>query len=225
MQQKERAIVLHSIKHKESGYIIKLFTESEGVISAMMYISAKGKKRNLYLSCASPLSLCSVELSKQKKSSMTSIKEIQANPLLYNCRSNPRLSPIMNYMAGFVNLITFDNQTNIALFNWLWAYIEKLENGKPEIKNIPLHFTCQLLDMEGYLPSAIFSSLKESHSEIDEINQALIQICSQRTLEQLSSVDLTGKSKCLQYLINHTAMVLQNQRIKDLYAQTADLYH
>lgn len=224
MQQKERAIVLHCIKHKESGYITKLFTESEGVVTAMMYVSAKGKKRNLILSCSAPLSLCNVELSKKSKSSMPTIKEIQANPLLYNCRSNPRMSPIINYMAGIINLITFENQSNEALFNWLWAYVKDLEEGKPEIKNIPLHFTCQLLDMEGYLPSVIFNTIKEHISEVDEINQTLIKICSQRTLAQVSDIELKGKSQCLQYLINHTAMVLQNSKIKELYSQTVNLY-
>lgn len=234
MLQKHKAILLKNTKYGETGLITKFFSKEFGLISVLSRNVRKntpmriGTKKGSTVGLYQILSLCDVVTKQTNNSNLQHLVELKNTPPLAYFHSNPMGVLVGSYMANLLLQFVHDDHADEDLFTFTYNYIEHLEENKLGFNKVPLHFTCHLLKITGYLPKPGFenpASLSAHTFLDDEEMAAAIQMCLSCPIDGIENLDMPNalRKKTLQYLIYAAANFLQNQKLKTVYEQLRDI--
>ena len=226
MVSKHQAIVLSSIKYGDSSLIAKFFTQEYGLTTVMC--NGVRKAKNGKMGLFQPLALCEIILHKKPNQNMATLKEIKNTPPIIYLHNTPSIAPICFYLSGLLSQFVHEGNEDKELFDFAWKYSLNLEHKQPNMANIPLHFTCNVLKISGYLPYPDFDTKNNNvaMAEEDQLNAALIKACVDHGIDQIcdTKIDTQTRKACLEYLVNSASRTLQNNKLKEVYEQVKMLY-
>jgi len=227
--QKHKAILLKNTKYGETGVITKFFSKDFGLISVLSRnvrknISKKGSTVGLY----QILSLCDVVTKQTKNNDLQHLVELKNTPPLAYFHSNPYGILVGSYMANLLLQFVHEDYADEDLFTFTYNYVLHLEENKMGFSMIPLHYTCHLLKLTGYLPKPGFenpASLSAQTLLEDEEMATAIQMCLACPVEGIEALEMpnTLRKNTLHYLIHAASNFLQNQKLKLVYEQLRDI--
>lgn len=155
MLSKNRIIVLHTIKHSDSGMVVQCYSETRGRIAC--YFFAKGKQ--LRSTMMFPLSILDVVLFSrhQEGSSMPVIKEaVQISPF-YNLKTDIRKGAISLFMCELLLRTVRESSPDSSMFAFLSNSVLLLDAIEEGVENFHLHFAVNLCKILGYMPEDNYS--------------------------------------------------------------------
>lgn len=178
MLVKTRAIVLHSIKFKDSQQIVDMLTEEQGRISFICHVSSskKGKYKKQFFQ---PLTLLVVEYDYRSNSKLQHLQDIAIEFPYCSVPFDAFKLAISMFMAEFLLYATRDEQQNIPLFSYIHNSMRWLDGAVSSFSNFHLVFMMKLSLFLGFYPNledyhpgdifdlrnACFSSLVPIHKD------------------------------------------------------------
>lgn len=220
MLHRDEAIVIDTLKHKESSLIVKFYSKNNGMISVVCHGVRKGKQNKM--AYFTYLNLCEIIYSQKHNQSLAILKDIKTTKSLPFIRNQIDYSPMVLYISGLIKHTQIDLQENPSLFKWVWDYLQVVEENRLPINNIPLHFTINYLSQEGLLANP--SESKILNDDQKEFFKSLIALNLNHDIKNIASENLMDRKNCLSFILNQLSYNLQNNKIVELYRQIQDLY-
>lgn len=220
MLHRDEAIVIDTLKHKESSLIVKFYSKNNGMISVVCHGVRKGKQNKM--AYFTYLNLCEIIYSQKHNQSLAILKDIKTSKSLPFIRNQIDYSPMVLYISGLIKHTQIDLQENPSLFKWVWDYLQVVEENRLPINNIPLHFTINYLSQEGLLANP--SESKILNDDQKEFFKSLIALNLNHDIKNIASENLMDRKNCLSFILNQLSYNLQNNKIVELYRQIQDLY-
>jgi len=155
MLTKSRIIVLHTIKHSDSGMVVQCYSDVKGRTSCYFYARGKNSRSTMMF----PLSLLDVVLHSrhQEGNSMPLIKEAAPAIPLPNLKTDIRKGAISIFMCELLLKTVKESSPDPNLFAFLSNSIMLLEAVDEGVENFHLHFAVNLCKILGYMPEDNYS--------------------------------------------------------------------
>ncbi|GAB1473614.1 DNA repair protein RecO [Bacteroidota bacterium] len=151
MSDSFQIVVLHVVKHKESGYIIQGYSERYGRES--FFLRAPSKKGNTkVLSHFHPLAIVELTLSGFRLSEIPVIKEYESFDKLASIRGNIVKSSIALFMSELIYRTLTEQEHNPEIFIFVRDSVMELESLVTGVANFHLLFLLGLCRKLGYSP-------------------------------------------------------------------------
>lgn len=154
---KTRGVVLHTIKHGDSGCIVYMYTESHGRLSYYIRTERTGKvvigKTKISLQVLTPLEYVA---NVSHNGSMHRFKEAKRAFLTPEILFDIRKSTIALYISELFYRVVKENEPNSYLFDFLFQSIRTLDCLKSGVGNFHLYFTIHLAQFLGFSPSGVW---------------------------------------------------------------------
>ena len=172
MQIIDSAIILGSIQVKDNNNIVKMLTKSNGLQSA--YLTVTVKKKSAKSAVLQPLSICQVKYSKNKNSSIPSLKEANIEVPLLNIQMDIFKSTVALFIADFLSeVLPQDVEDNF--FDFIKNSIQIFNEVVDGMSNYHLVFLMKLTRWLGIKPSLnkdfnCYFDLKEGEFMIQQPN-------------------------------------------------------
>lgn len=241
-----RFIVLHSLKFKESGIIVKGYSSLSGIET--LFLRGQGKKNSRHsISLLHPLSILNIVTSSRTFGEMKTIKEFESAYKLRSIRGDIAKTSIALFISELLNVTLMEKEKDDKIYSFIQKSILELENIETGTANFHLLFVIRLTEILGYLPeiprdttgmlfdipSAGYQtnykkdSLRDTHStqttqfSIEQSN--LLKQLSHTPTQQLGSVMIPRKSRVefiesmLQYLRYHSGYKIECESLRILH--------
>ena len=148
MLTKSQIIVLHTIKHGDSGIVVQCYSSLYG--RQALYYKAPKKGNNLAL--LHKLNILDVVTYHSTGSSMPTIKEISAPFGLQTLRSDIYKSTISMFLSELLYKCVKETEPNSVLYSFISSSVQILEHTSSGISNFHIHFITHLCKILGYMP-------------------------------------------------------------------------
>lgn len=158
MRNSEKAVVLQAIRHGDKKYIVRLFTENHGLVTA---IAAAGKSGKVKPASLQPLSLVNAELIIKQNRELQQMTETSCYFV------SPGFADSMSRLgvAQFINEILIktlrEQSPNPHLFSFIENCIRYLAEPDSHFVNLHLRFLLGLTRYLGFEPQNNFSALEK----------------------------------------------------------------
>lgn len=149
MLNKSSIIVLHTIKHGESGLVVQCYSNTKG--KQALYLRGGGKA-NAKNAKFHRLSILDVITYSNSTSSMPQIREFTQAVTLNSIRTNIYKNTIAIFISEVIIRCIRESETNPQLFTFLKTSIEILEQMERGISNFHIYFLVQLSSLLGFKP-------------------------------------------------------------------------
>ncbi len=230
-------IVLHTIKHKESGIMVQGYSNRAG--RETFFLRGGGKNRRLSnLSQLHPLSVLDITLSSFKLSDIPIIKEFSPAMRVNTIRGEVLKSAIALFISELVYKTIKEQEQNFELFNFLISSIKVLEEIKCGAANFHPYFMIGFCRQIGYspettiqgdgmlfdIPSAKYISAREPGEFCfgpDE--SSLLNKLSATPLQEIASIKTTGAQRymfikeMIRYISFHTGFDVKVESLEVLH--------
>lgn len=154
MLTKSQIIVLHTIKHGDSGIVVQCYSSVAG--RQALYYRAGKKGSNLAL--LHKLNILDVVTHHSGGTAMPTIKEISAPYNLQTIRGNIYKSTIAMFISELLSKCIREAEPNRILYSFLSSSIQILEHSTDGVSNFHIHFITHLCKILGYMPLDNFSA-------------------------------------------------------------------
>jgi DNA repair protein RecO (recombination protein O) len=153
MLSKSRAIVLHHIRYGESSLIVTLYTENHGRLTCMVsgVYSRKSKFPAMWFQ---PLSLLDTDFYYRQNRELQRLKEASAPSPFATIPFNISKSAIALFLAEVLYLTLREEESNPALFSFLYNAFQLLDAIEEGTSNFHLWFMLHFSRYIGILPVA-----------------------------------------------------------------------
>ncbi|MBI3134853.1 MAG: DNA repair protein RecO [Bacteroidetes bacterium] len=141
-------IVLQKTDYSDTGIIVRLLTESEGVKS---FIFPGGKSKKKHGNTLIPLSLVCVSYTQKSNHNLASIREIEPLLVLRDIPFNPYKSGILFFMNEVLNNTVKEQEDNEGLYHFVKGAVAILDLST-NTRNFPVLFLIQLTHYLGFYP-------------------------------------------------------------------------
>lgn len=152
MRVSDKAIVLQAIKHGDKKFILKLYTNNNGLVTAAVALNKNIRASNIF-----PLSLINVELVLKQNKEVHQVTEAGSYYILANISSS--LSKLS--IAQFINEILIktikESATNQHLYEFIESCLVYLNDTETEFINLHLYFLIELTKFFGVEPQNNYS--------------------------------------------------------------------
>ncbi len=159
MLQKTRGIVLHSLKYGETSIITTIYTELFGRVSFLVH-GTRGKKSPVKGNQLQSLFLVELEMYHKPGRDLQHIKELKNAYPFSSLPFDINKSSQAIFLAEILNKVLREEESNPALFQFLFYSIQVLDLIHEGVANFYLIFLVQLSRFLGFGPTNNFS--KES---------------------------------------------------------------
>ncbi len=156
MLHKTRGIFLQKIKYGETGLIIKIYTHQFGLLSFMVR-GAGGKKVKQKYQALQHLALLDIEMRYKEKSNLQTIKEWNYHMPYHTIPFDVKKSTIAQFLNEIIQKSIKEEESNEALFHFIWNTLLFLDNTKESAKNFHLMFLMQFSKYLGFYPQGTYS--------------------------------------------------------------------
>lgn len=151
MLERTKGIVLHSLKYSESSIIVKIYTESFGLVSYLVR-SSRNKKSGMKAGIFQPLTILDMIVMHKKRQGLQTIKEItqcyQFSQIPYDIKK----SSIAVFMSEVLYKAIREEEQNESLFHFLKSRIELLDITDGRTGEFHLSFLIELTLHLGFFP-------------------------------------------------------------------------
>jgi DNA repair protein RecO (recombination protein O) len=151
MVVKTEAIVLSSLKYRDSDLIVKCYTKAHGSTSFMVKGVLKSKRAKFKSSMFQVLSVLSIEMQYKNKGQLEYFKEVQISNPLNSLQSNVYKSTIAMFIAEVLKSVIFEEEQNTRLFDFIKQGILQLDQSE-HFANFHLSFLTKLTTFIGFSP-------------------------------------------------------------------------
>jgi DNA repair protein RecO (recombination protein O) len=151
MLHKTRGIVLHTVKYSETSLIVKVYTEAFGIQSYMVK-GARNPKSKLRPILFQPLTLLELVAYHKERNTLQSIKEIRLAHPYQSMPFDIRKSSIALFLNEVVYRSVGEEESNPALFEFLWSSFLLLDAVEEPFMHFHLLFTIKLTKYLGFHP-------------------------------------------------------------------------
>lgn len=155
MLTNSRIIVLHTIKHSDSGMVVQCYSDVKGRSACYFFAGGKHSKSAMMF----PLSMLDVVLFSrhQEGNTMPVIKEAAPVCQLPNLKTDIRKGAISIFMCELLLKTLKESSPDPSLFVFLSNSIMLLEAVDEGVENFHLHFAVNLCKVLGYMPEDNYS--------------------------------------------------------------------
>lgn len=155
MLTKSRIIVLHTIKHSDSGMVVQCYSDVKGRSACYFFAGGKHSKSAMMF----PLSMLDVVLFSrhQEGNTMPVIKEAAPVCQLPNLKTDIRKGAISIFICELLLKTLKESSPDPSLFVFLSNSIMLLEAVDEGVENFHLHFAVNLCKVLGYMPEDNYS--------------------------------------------------------------------
>lgn len=153
MTDKEQIIVLHTIRHSDSGVVVQCCSREKGRESLYLHVSQKNRTR---LSDFHRLSILDT-VTFSKGSFMPVIREYTPACRLENIRTDVRKSTVAIFLSELLLKSIREANTESSLYDFLAFSINMLENLTEGTANFHLHFMVRFCRFLGIMPTNDYS--------------------------------------------------------------------
>ncbi len=151
MSDSFQVVVLHVVKHKESGYIVQGYSERNGRES--FFLRAPSKKSNIkVLTHFHPLALVELTLSGFRLSDIPVIKEFEPICKLTSIRADVVKSSIALFISELIYRTLTEQEHNPEIFFFIRDSVKDLETLSSGVANFHLLFLLGMCKKLGYSP-------------------------------------------------------------------------
>lgn len=155
MLTKSQIIVLHTIKHGDTGIVVQCYSSTAG--RCALYFRASSKNR-VSASLLHKLNILDVVTYSNGSQSMPTIKEISAPYRIAAIRSDICKSSIAIFISELLGRTVREEEANPHLYSFLSSSIQILEHIEHGVPNFHIHFITHLCKMLGFMPMDNYSS-------------------------------------------------------------------
>ena len=149
MLKKSSIIVLHTIKHGETGLVVQCYSNTNG--KQALYLRG-GTKANIKSAKFHRLNILDIITYSNSVSSMPQIREFTQASALNSIRTNIYKNTIAIFISEIIVRTIRESEANPQLFTFVKTAIEILEQMERGIANFHLYFLVQLAGMLGFKP-------------------------------------------------------------------------
>lgn len=149
MLVKSQIIVLHTIKHGDSGLVVQCYSNTAGRQS--LYFRSGGRNRST-ASLLHKLNILDVVAYSNGTQSMPTIKEISAPHNLASLRGDIFKSTIAIFISELIGRTIKESEANPVLYSFLSSSVQILEHITDGVANFHIHFIAHLCKMLGFMP-------------------------------------------------------------------------
>lgn len=151
MLERTRGIVLHSLKYSDTSSIVKIYTESFGLVSYLVRFS-RSKKSGMKAGIFQPLTILDMIVMHKKRQGLQSIKEITQCNQFSQIPYDIKKSSIAVFIAEVLYKAIREEEQNEPLFNFLKSKIEFLDISDGRMGEFHLSFLIELTLHLGFFP-------------------------------------------------------------------------
>lgn len=153
---KTRGIVLKQIKYSDTSIIAKIYTESFGIQSYIVK-GARKKSSRIKTGLFQSLSLIDMVVYHKEKSNIQSLKEIKSAFPFTSIPFDIKKSTIAIFITEILYKSLKEEETNPALFNFIYDAIVFLDKKKEKFADFHLLFMIKLSRYLGFAPKRNYS--------------------------------------------------------------------
>lgn len=150
MLGKTPGIVLHSIKYGESGRVVKIYTESQGLVSFLIR-STVSKKRGSTMALYQPLTQLAIEYDHRDDKGLQHVRSVELHPDSTDYISNPIRGCVAMFVAEVFYKTLQEGEPAIELYAFL-AETRAQVVSDPDMAWLPLTFLLELAEQLGLYP-------------------------------------------------------------------------
>ncbi|MBE6245906.1 MAG: DNA repair protein RecO [Bacteroidales bacterium] len=154
MLVKSQIVVLHTIKHGDTGIVVQCYSNTSGRCS--LYFRASRKSSNISL--LHKLNILDVVTYSNGTQSMPTIKEAVAPYNLGSLRSDIYKSSIAIFISELLGRTVRESEANPHLYSFISSSIQILEHIDEGVANFHIHFLTHLCKMLGFMPMDNYST-------------------------------------------------------------------
>lgn len=154
MISKSRIIILHTIKHGDSGLVVQCYSNNGGKQSMYLRIGSK-KKANI--SNLHRLNILDV-VTYNNGSSLPTIREMIPVNNFCSIRTNIYKNTIAIFLSELLAKSIREAEFDPQLYHFLSSSIDMLEHSQNGIANFHIHFLVHLSKMLGFMPLDNYSA-------------------------------------------------------------------
>lgn len=191
MNFKTRGIVFHHIKYNDTSLIASIYTQSSGRKSFLIKGVYKPKSQ-IKAGFFQPLSLLELEISLSGKRELQRIKNITPFPPLNSLYTNIQKQTIVFFIAEVVHKTIREEETNPALFEFLFNSILYLDTSDNDYSNFHLIFLLQLTRFLGFFPQDDYSGINNIFDALNgnfvSKNETGVHLYSERLSSKLHTL-------------------------------------
>lgn len=148
-----KSIILQTTQIKDFKYLLKLYTENSGLITADAEINNFIQPALIH-----PYNICEVQIFKNKYKKF-SVKEIKPIYIYKNLFHNYSLNTIGQFISEVLLKTIKDDLADIKLFQFITQMFMQLDSiSQDKIPFFHLYFLRDYIETSGYLPANNFSS-------------------------------------------------------------------
>lgn len=145
---KTEAIVLRTIQYSDSRLVVTLFTQDEGVVSAIFQVGKRSSKRSLL----EPFSLVNLVL-KRERANLHFIRDISPTKILQGIATGAEKRLVAMFMAEVVYRTQKESQQDVELFQFLQDSIGFLNQFSGDAMSFSLLFMVEYAKRLGVSPN------------------------------------------------------------------------
>ncbi len=227
MMIKTEAIVLSSIKYRDSDLIVKCYTKALGIVTFMVKGVLKSKRGKFKNAMFQALSLIDIEFQNRQKSQLEYFKEVHVSHPLNSIQSNVYKSAIVMFIAEILKSVIIEEEENESLFEYIKTQILSLESST-SYSNFHLMFLIKLTKFLGFFPQQpkddyeIYFNLTEgyfeSHESLYSLNiehSTLLRKFITRTKDNTNVININNKQrqKILEILLRFYELHIYNFKV------------
>ena len=155
MLLKDRIIVLHTIKHSDSGMVVQCYSGTRGRTACYFFAKSKHSKSSQMF----PLSVLDVVLYLRNSSgsAMPVIRELSSPVALNNIKTDIRKGAISLFVCELLLKTLREGDADPQLMDFLGSSAMLLNAMEDGVENFHLHFAVSLCKKLGYMPVDNFS--------------------------------------------------------------------
>lgn len=152
MRVSDKAIVLQAIKHGDKKFILKLYTQKNGLVTASVALNKNIRSSNIF-----PLSLINVELVLKQNKDVHQVTEISSYYILSNISGSLSKLSIAQFLNEILIKAIKESATNQHLFEFIESCLIYLNDTETEFVNLHLYFLLEFTKYFGVEPQNNYS--------------------------------------------------------------------
>lgn len=155
MLVKSQIVVLHTIKHGDTGIVVQCYSNTSGRCS--LYFRASRKSGSMSL--LHKLNILDIVTYSNGTQAMPTVKEISAPYSLGSLRSDIYKSSISIFISELLGKTVRESEANPHLYSFISSSIQILEHIEEGVANFHIHFLTHLCKMLGFMPMDNYSTV------------------------------------------------------------------
>ncbi len=157
MRVSDKAIVLQSIRYGDKKFILKLYTQKNGLVTAITHVGTTAKSK-IKSSSILPLNLMDVELILKQNKEIHQLTEASCYHINLNITQSFSKLSIAQFLNEILIKCLKEQQPNAHLFEFIETCLKFLNDKEDNYENLHLYFLCELTKYLGFEPQNNYST-------------------------------------------------------------------